>query len=54
MRQTLFGGFHLGKMWKNMEKWHFSEQLWPDWENTARVAMAGLGSIGISRGLNER
>ena len=21
--------------------------LWPDWGNTARVAMAGLGSIGL-------
>ena len=26
----------------------FSGQIWPDWGNTARADMAGLGSIGIS------
>ena len=31
-----------------MGKWPFSGRLWPDWENTARAAMAGLGSIGLN------
>ena len=26
----------------------FSGRLWPDWGNTTRAAMAGLGSIGLS------
>ena len=26
---------------------HFSGRIWPDWGNTARVDMAGLGSIGL-------
>ena len=26
----------------------FSGRIWPDWGNTARADMAGLGSIGIS------
>ena len=30
-----------------MEKWLFSGRLRPDWGNTARAAMAGLGSIGL-------
>ena len=33
-----------GKIWKNCR---FSGRLWPDWGNTARAAMAGLGSIGL-------
>ena len=36
-----------GKMWKNGR---FSGRLRPDWGNTARAAMAGLGSIGLSMG----
>ena len=46
-RLILFGGSLLekcGKIWKNG---HFSGGLWPDWGNTAWVAMAGLGSIGL-------
>ena len=35
MRQILFGGFYLGKMWKNMEKRPFF-----------RAATAGLGKYG--------
>ena len=31
--------------WKNGR---FSGRIWPDWGNTARVDMAGLGSIGIN------
>ena len=31
-------------IWKNGR---FSGRLWPDWGNTARAAMAGLGSIGL-------
>ena len=26
----------------------FSGQIWPDWGNTARADMAGLGSIGLN------
>ena len=26
----------------------FSERIWPDWGNTARADMAGLGSIGLA------
>ena len=33
-----------GKIWKNG---CFSGRLWPDWGNTTRAAMAGLGSIGL-------
>ena len=33
-----------GKIWKNG---HFSGRLRPDWGNTARAAMAGLGSKGL-------
>ena len=44
MRQILFGGFYLGKIWK---KRLFSGWLLPDCGNTARAAMAGLGSIGL-------
>ena len=31
-----------GKFWKNGR---FSGRIWPDWGNTARADMAGLGSI---------
>ena len=33
-----------GKFWKNGR---FSERIRPDWGNTARADMAGLGSIGL-------
>ena len=32
-----------GKFWKNGR---FSGRIWPDWGNTTRADMAGLGSIG--------
>ena len=32
-----------GNFWKNGR---FSGRIWPDWGNTARADMAGLGSIG--------
>ena len=35
-----------GNFWKNGR---FSGRIWPDWGNTARADMAGLGSIGLSR-----
>ena len=45
MQLVLFGGFSFGK---NMEKlMFFSEQLWLDWGNTERAAMAGLESKGL-------
>ena len=34
----------IGKFWKNCR---FSGRIWPDWGNTARADMAGLGSIGL-------
>ena len=33
-----------GHFWKNGR---FSGRIWPDWGNTARADMAGLGSIGL-------
>ena len=47
------GGFYIligsilekcGKFWKNGS---FSGRIWPDWGNTARADLAGLGSIGL-------
>ena len=34
-----------GHFWKNGR---FSGRIWPDWGNTARADMAGLGSIGLT------
>ena len=34
-----------GKFWKNGR---FSGRIWPDWGNTTRADMAGLGSIGLN------
>ena len=31
----------------------FSGQIWPDWGNTAWADMAGLGSIGLSKILDD-
>ena len=48
MRQIFLDGSILekcGKIWKNCR---FSGRLWPDWGNTARVATARLGSIGLN------
>ena len=36
-----------GNFWKNGR---FSGRIWPDWGNTARADMAGLGSIGLNLG----
>ena len=38
-----------GHFWKNCR---FSGRIWPDWGNTARADMAGLGSIGLKYPLN--
>ena len=35
-----------GNFWKNG---CFSGRIWPDWGNTARADMAGLGFIGLNR-----
>ena len=37
-------GSKCGKFWKNGR---FSGRIRPDWGNTARADMAGLGSIGL-------
>ena len=34
-----------GIFWK---KGRFSGRIWPDWGNTTRADMAGLGSIGLT------
>ena len=34
-----------GNFWKNGR---FSGRIWPDWGNTTRADMAGLGSIGLN------
>ena len=41
MLLILFGELSFGQMWKKCGR------IWPDWGNTARLAMAGLGSIGL-------
>ena len=33
-----------GQFWKNGR---FSGRIWPDWGNTTRADLAGLGSIGL-------
>ena len=38
-----------GNFWKNGR---FSGRIWPDWGNTARADMAGLGSIGLKENDN--
>ena len=40
-----------GNFWKNG---CFSGRIWPDWGNTARADMAGLGSIGCSEYSRDR
>ena len=35
-------------MFPNSNVGRFSGRIWPDWGNTARADMAGLGSIGLS------
>ena len=34
-----------GNFWKNGR---FSGRIWPDWGNTTRADMVGLGSIGLT------
>ena len=51
---TPMGGFYIlngsimtkcGIFFKNS---HFSGRIWPNWGNTARADLAGLGSIGLN------
>ena len=35
-----------GNFWKNGR---FSGRIWPDWGNTTRADLAGLGSIGLRK-----
>ena len=47
-RFIFYVGFYFGKMWKIIKKnGRFSGRIWPDWGNTTRADMAGLGSIGL-------
>ena len=41
-----FVGSNLEKYGKFRKNGRFSGRIWPDWGNTARADMAGLGSIG--------
>ena len=43
-----FGGSNLeeyGTFWTND---HFSRRIWPDWGNTTRADLVGLGSVGLT------
>ena len=39
-------GFNL-IYWTSMGGFYISGWIWPDWGNTARADLAGLGSIGL-------
>ena len=43
----ILGGSSLEKCGKFRKNGRFSGRIWPDWGNTARADMAGLGSIGL-------
>ena len=43
----LFYGSILEKCGNFWENGRFSGRIWPDWGNTARADMAGLGCIGL-------
>ena len=38
----------LEKCGNSLKNGRFSWRIWPDWGNTARADMAGLGSIGLT------
>ena len=40
-------GYILEKCGNFRKNGRFSGRIWPDWGNTARADMAGLGSIGV-------
>ena len=44
----LFYGSILEKCGNLGKNGRFSRRIWPDWGNTARADMAGLGSIGLT------
>ena len=50
------GGFYiligsiLEKCGKFLKNGRFSGRIWPDWGNAAQADLAGLGSIGLSKG----
>ena len=41
-------GSNLEKYGIFLKNGRFSRRIWPDWGNTARADMAGLGSIGLN------
>ena len=43
----LFYGSILEKCGTFLKNSRFSGRIWPDWGSTARVDLAGLGSIGL-------
>ena len=47
-------GSNLEKFGKFGKSSRFSGRIRPDWGNTARADMAGLGSIGLTDGLQEQ
>ena len=46
-------GSNLEKCGFFLKNAHFSGRIRPDWGNTARADMAGLGSIGRGNAVNE-
>ena len=48
MRLIVSGVFSLEKYGKVLENRSFSGRIRPDWGNTARADMAGLGSLGLN------
>ena len=46
MRKILFGGFYLGKMWKNMAKRSF---FWAAMAGLGKYCTGGYGRIGVYR-----
>ena len=43
----ILGGSNLEKYGKFRKNGRFSGRIWPDWGNTTRADLAGLGSIGL-------
>ena len=49
-----FKGSILEKCGNFLKNGRFSGRIWPDWGSTTRADMAGLGSIGLNRGVQQK